>query len=135
VNVVDSSGWIEYLAGGPNADFFAGPIEGEEPMAVPSIVLFEVYRHVVRHVGREEALSVVAALHRGTVVDLDASLALEAAELSLGTGLAMADSLILATTRALGATLWTQDVDFDGMEDVRYRAKPSRAGKDRRRRP
>ena len=135
MNVVDSSGWIEYLAGGPNADFFAGPIEGEEPVAVPSIVLFEVYRHVARHVGREEALSVVAALHRSTLVELDASLALEAAELSLGTGLAMADSLILATTRALGATLWTQDADFDGMEDVRFRIKPAGARKSRRQRP
>jgi predicted nucleic acid-binding protein len=37
----------------------------------------------------------------------------------------MADAMILATARACGATLWTQDADFDGIEGVRYRAKKS----------
>lgn len=63
-------------------------------------------------------------MERGVVVDLDASLAREAASLSLSTGLPMADSIILATTRRFGATLWTQDADFAGMDDVRYLPKP-----------
>jgi predicted nucleic acid-binding protein len=97
VNVVDSSGWIEYLSGGSNAAFFRKPIESTEPLVVPSLSLFEVYRHMLRHVGREEALNVVAAMRSGTVVDLDDRLALEAAELSVETKLALADSIILAT--------------------------------------
>jgi predicted nucleic acid-binding protein len=122
VNVVDSSGWIEYLSAGPNAAFFGEPIEGDEPLVVPSLSLFEVYRHALRHVGREEALHVVVAMRRGAVVELDDRLALEAAELSAETNLALADSVMLATARAHDATFWTQDSDFEGMEGVRYRA-------------
>ena len=65
MNVVDSSGWIEYLSGGANASFFCLPIESDEPLVVPSISLFEVYRHMLRHIGRDEALEVVAAMRRG----------------------------------------------------------------------
>jgi predicted nucleic acid-binding protein len=122
VNVVDSSGWIEYLSGGGNASFFRRPLEGDEPTLVPTLCLFEVYRHMLRHIGREEALEVVAAMRGGVVVELDDRLALEAAELSVETKLALADSIILATARAHDAELWTQDSDFDGMAGVRYRA-------------
>lgn len=122
MNVVDSSGWIEYLSGGGNAAFFRKPLEGDEPILVPTLCLLEVYRHMLRHIGREEALEVVAAMRGGVVVELDDRLALEAAELSVETKLALADSIILATARAHDAELWTQDADFDGMEGVRYRA-------------
>lgn len=123
MNVVDSSGWIEYLAGGANAEYFSAPIEDDENLLVPTLSLFEVYRHVLRHVGREDALHVVAAMRRGTVVDLDAALALEAAELSVATKLAMADSIMLATAQASDADFWTQDADFEGLEGVRLRRK------------
>ena len=126
MNVVDSSGWIEYLAGGPNATFFSAPIEGEEPLVVPSLGLFEVYRHLLLHISREDALNVVAAMRRGAIIDLDDRLALEAAELSADTGLALADSILLATARAFDANFWTQDKDFEGMEGVRYRAARKR---------
>ena len=126
MNVVDSSGWIEYLAGGPNAGYFGRPIEGDEPLIVPSLSLFEVYRHMLRHIGREDALNVVAAMRRGAIVDLDDRLALEAAELSTETGLALADSILLATARAHDADFWTQDQDFEGIEGVRYRAAKKR---------
>lgn len=122
MNVVDSSGWIEYLSAGPNAAFFGEPIESDEPLVVPSLSLVEVYRHVLRHVGREEALHVVVAMRRGVVVDLDDRLALEAAELSVEAKLALADSIMLATARAHDAAFWTQDADFEGMQGVRYRA-------------
>jgi predicted nucleic acid-binding protein len=123
VNVVDSSGWIEYLAGGANASFFSEPLEDEEPLLVPTLSVFEVYRHMLRHVGRESALEVVAAMRGGILVDIDDRLALEAAELSADTKLALADSIILATARAHDAELWTQDADFDGIEGVRYRPR------------
>jgi predicted nucleic acid-binding protein len=121
VNVVDSSGWIEYLSGGTNASFFRKPLESDEPILVPTLCLFEVYRHMLRHIGREEALAVVAAMRGGVVVELDDRLALEAAELSVETKLALADSIVLATSRAHDAELWTQDSDFDGIDGVRYR--------------
>ena len=120
MNVVDSSGWIEYLAGGPNVGCFREPIEDALALLVPSLSLFEVYRHMLRHRGREEALSVVAAMRKGAVIDLDDRLAMEAAELSIETRLPLADSVMLATARSRGAELWTQDSDFEGLEDVRY---------------
>jgi toxin FitB len=123
VNVVDSSAWIEYLSGGANAAFFRQPIEEEAALLVPALSIFEVYRHLLRHVGRDEALQVVAAMRQGTVVDLDDGLALEAAELSVATKLALADSIMLATARVHGATFWTQDSDFDGLESVRLARK------------
>ena len=122
MNLVDSSGWIEYLSGRSNASFFKQPIEGDAPLLVPTLSLFEVYRHTLRHVGREEALNVVAAMRGGVVVDLDDRLALEAAELSVETRLSLADSVLLATARSRGADFWTQDSDFEGLEGVRYRA-------------
>lgn len=110
------------MSGGGNASFFRKPIESDEPLVVPALSLFEVYRHMLRHIGREEALSVVAAMRSGIVIDLDDRLALEAAELSVETKLALADSIILATARAYKAELWTQDADFEGLDGVRYRS-------------
>ena len=45
---------------------------------------------------------------------------MNAAALSLELGLPMAGSIMLATARAHEATLWNQDVDFAGMENVQY---------------
>ena len=61
-------------------------------------------------------------MRSGVLVELDDPLALEAAELSIETKLALADSIILATAQARDAELWTQDSDFEGLEGVRYRA-------------
>lgn len=120
MNVVDSSGWIEHLSSGSNAAYFREPIEDTPALLVPSFSLFEVYRHMVRHRDREEALSVVAAMRKGAVIDLDDRLALEAAEISIDTRLPLADSVMLATARSRGAELWTQGSDFKGLEDVRF---------------
>ncbi len=123
MNVVDSSGWIEYLSGGPNAGFFREPIEDVERLLVPALSLFEVYRHLLRHLGRDDALNVIAAMRQGTVVELDDRLALDAAELSVTTKLALADSIMLAVARAREAVFWTQDADFEGLENVRMKRK------------
>ena len=98
-------------------------IQDQSELLVPTLCLFEVYRHVLRHLNREEALGVVGAMHRGTVVELDNSIALDAAELSVATRLPLADSIILATARTHGVTLWTQDVDFQGHEAVSLHPK------------
>jgi predicted nucleic acid-binding protein len=120
VNVVDSSGWLEYFAERPNADFFAAGIENVPELIVPSISIYEVFKRVLQQRGEGDALQAVAVMQQGLVVDLDASLALRAARISASSGLPMADSVILATARAHDATLWTQDSHFEGMEGVRY---------------
>ncbi len=62
-------------------------------------------------------------MQQSKVVDLDARLALSAARLSIDTKLPMADSIVLATARLHGATLWTQDSDFERLPGVRYRRR------------
>ena len=126
MNVVDSSGWLEYLAGGPNAAFFAPAVEGTADLLVPTLSIYEVFRRVLVQRDESLALQAIALMHQGTIVDLTAPLAIDAARLSRGALLPMADSIMLATARAHGATLWTQDADFAGIPDVRYR--PVRPG-------
>jgi predicted nucleic acid-binding protein len=120
VNVVDSSGWIEFLGGGANADFFAKAVSDAPRLVVPTICVFEVCRWMRRELGERRALEAMALMQQGSIVDLDATLAMSAARLSLEMKLPMADSIILATARANNATLWTQDDDFAGIGDVKY---------------
>ena len=121
MNVVDSSGWLDYFADGPNAEFFAPAVEDTAALVVPVISLCEVFKRVHQQLGEARALEAVAIMMQGMVVDLDASLALNAARISLERKLPMADSLLLATAQAHDATLWTQDNDFKDVPDVRYR--------------
>jgi predicted nucleic acid-binding protein len=118
--VVDSSGWIEYLRDGPNAATFAEPIESRREVLVPSIALTEVVRFALRETDEATALEVAAQLQQRTVVPLDRDVALEAARLGVVHHLPLADSVILATARLHDAEIWTQDADFDGLDDVRY---------------
>jgi predicted nucleic acid-binding protein len=124
MNVVDSSGWLEYFADGPNAGFFAPTIQKLDELIVPTVSIYEVFKRVIQQKDESLALRAVALMEQGKVVELDASIALRAAKLSLELKLPMADSLMLATAHAFGAVLWTQDSDFENMEGVRYiRAK------------
>ena len=120
MNVVDSSGWIEYLISSPNADFFATPIRDSEKLIVPTICLYEVFKRVLLKLGDDKALKTIGQMSLGTVVDLDRTIAMRAAQLSLELKLAMADSIILATAHAYDATLWTQDEHFKDLEGIRY---------------
>lgn len=118
---MDSSGWLEFFADGPNADFFESAVEDASSLVVPTISIYEVFRRLLREPGGEDdALRVVAAMQRGELVDLDAELALEAARTAHELKLPMADAVILATARVSGATLWTQDADFEGLAGVRF---------------
>jgi predicted nucleic acid-binding protein len=123
LNVVDSSGWLEYFADGPNADFFAPAIENTKCLIVPSLTIFEVFRKILGQRTETAGLLAIAAMQQGRVVDLDALLSLEAARLSLEYKLPLADSVILATARANKAVLWTQDADFDGLPGVKFTAR------------
>jgi len=123
MNVVDSSAWIEFFTGGPNAKFFEQAILQREELIVPTMVLLEVYKHVRRHQGRDRALTAIAGMKQGQIQDLDERLALYAGEIGVEYGLPLADSVIFATARLHEATLWTQDSDFEGMEGVRFKKK------------
>lgn len=109
MKVVDSCGWLEYFADGKNAEHFAAAIENTEQLIVPAISIFEVFKRVLHQSGEDAALQVVAIMAQGTVVDLDISIALSAAKLSVEHKMPMADSIILATAQQHQATVLTQD--------------------------
>ncbi len=120
MNAVDSSGWLEYFGDGQNADFFAPAIEDTQQLIVPVICIYEVFKRILQQQGLGAAETRIADLYKGTIIELSATLAVSAAVLSDRLKLPMADSLILATARAHGATLWTQDEHFKEIEGVRY---------------
>ena len=126
MNIVDSSGWLEYFADGPNAGFFAPAIERVSELVVPTLSLYEVFKKVLQQRGEGDALQAVAVMIQGKLVELDLDLALSAAKVSVEHKLPMADSVMLATAEACAATLWTQDRDFAGIEGVQYIEKQSR---------
>ena len=123
MNVVDSSAWLEYFADGPNAGFFEKAIRDVEHLVVPTLSLFEVFKRIAQQRSEGEALQAVAAMQQGEIAELTVPLALDSARLSLSEGLPMADSIMLATAHAHGATLWTQDADFESVPGVKYVAK------------
>jgi predicted nucleic acid-binding protein len=127
VNVVDSSGWLEYLAEGPNADFFAPSLVEVEALLVPTIAILEVGKVVHRQRDEQAAIQTMALMEQGTVIQLDAQLARSAVALAMTYRLPLADSIILATARAFNAVIWTQDSDFKGIPGVQYieKVRPS----------
>ncbi|HBD08080.1 MAG TPA: VapC toxin family PIN domain ribonuclease [Syntrophobacteraceae bacterium] len=120
MNIVDSSGWLEYFADGPNASFFSHPLAKTSDLLVPSITIYEVFKVVLRQRGESDALQAVALMQQGSVVDLTAEISILAARVSIENRLPMADSIILATSRVHGATIWTQDSDFEEIDGVQY---------------
>jgi toxin FitB len=120
MNVVDSSGWLEFFADGPNATFFAPQITDLEHLIVPAISIYEVFKRVLQQRNETDALQAVGQMAQGQVIDLNQTLALSAAKLSVDLKLPLADSMLLATARAYQAILWTQDADFKDIAGVQY---------------
>ncbi|HJS20012.1 MAG TPA: type II toxin-antitoxin system VapC family toxin [Anaerolineales bacterium] len=120
MNVVDSSGWLEYFGEGKNSQYFAPVIRKTNELIVPTISMYEVYKKIVQQRDEEEALSAIGWMSTCYTIDLNQELALTAAVLSMEHKIPMADSIILATARANDATLWTQDEHFKDLEGVRY---------------
>jgi len=120
MNIVDSSGWLEYFSDGPNAENFASPLQDPDSLIVPVITIYEVFKVVLREAGENEALQAVAAMQKGTTIDLTTPIAMRASKLSLQNSLPMADSLILATAYVYECLIWTQDIDFEDLPNVKY---------------
>ena len=120
MNVVDSSGWLEYFADGPKAAYFAKAIENTANLLVPALSIFEVFKRVMQQRGETQAIQAVALMQQGRVVPLDGALAISAARLSLVLRLPLADSIMLATARAFDGEFWTQDADFRDVANVHY---------------
>lgn len=120
---VDSSGWLEFFAEGPFAEEFSELLKRPHEVVTSAISLYEVYKWLKRERTEQDALHAVAAMKRTLVVEVSEEIALTAGDLSLEFGLAMADSLILATARRAGARLYTTDTDFNDVPDVTVYSK------------
>lgn len=126
-NVVDSSAWLEFLADGPNAAEFTPAITAVARLVVPTLVITEVLRRLDAQGRREMIPEILAHMRQGRLIPLDEELAVDAATVGREQGLALADSIIYATTLAVDGTIWTQDEDFKHLPSVEYR--PHRKGK------
>jgi predicted nucleic acid-binding protein len=116
LNVVDSSGWLEYFADTKRASLFAKPIEDTENLIVSVISIYEVFKKLLSGMDEDTALTAIAHMQMGTVIDLDLDLSMFAARISVENRLPMADSIIWSTALRYKATLWTQDADFSGLK-------------------
>ena len=118
--LIDSFGWIEYFTDGPLADEYAKYVENASltNTVTPTLVIYEVYKVIKREAGEDKALEAYAQLKKTKIIPLDESIALNAADISLGLGLPMADSVIYATARAGGANIVTSDPHFEGRSGV-----------------
>jgi len=122
MNLVDSSGWLEYLTDGKNAAIFSKPLNNKEELIVPSIILYEVFKVVLREKDENTALQVVATMQQCKVIELTSEIAIQAAKLSFEKKLPMADSIILSTGYLYDAVIWTQDADFKNIQGAKYYA-------------
>ncbi len=120
MNIIDSSGWLEYFSDGPNAKHYLPPLNDTSTLIVPVITIYEVFKVVLRESSEDLALQAVAAMLKGKVIDLTFIIAMKASKLSLKHDLPMADSIILATAREYKCVIWTQDSDFQHIEGVNY---------------
>ncbi len=118
MNVVDSSGWIEYLLDTPRADLFAEPIEQRDQLLVPVIALYEVHKILSRKLTAQRVASCLDVMRLGRVLELSDRRAIAAADTALRHRLAMADAVMYSLAIEHGATFWTQDADYQGLPSV-----------------
>lgn len=120
MNVVDTSGWLEYFAGGKNAKSFSVPIKQLDQLIVPTISIYELSKVILRESDENHLLQALAVIQKGKIVNLTPSISTAAAKISLQYKLPMADSIKYATANLFTATVWTQDIDFEGLPNVNY---------------
>jgi len=127
MNIVDSSCWLEYLAGSKVGDLVSNAIEDLESLIAPSIILYKVFKKLLPEKDEDSALLAVAHMEQGTVVDLDPDLSIYSAKIERDCRLPMADSIIHTTVIKYNCILWTQDKHFKDLENIRYFEEEKRA--------
>ncbi len=123
MNVVDSSGWIEFFVAGANGLHFKPVIEDTRRLLVPVIALYEVHKRLSRNLPREIVADCLEVMRLGRVLDLTDARAVAASIAASAHNLALADAAIYSMAQEHQATLWTQDIDYQGLPGVNYFAK------------
>ncbi len=123
MNVVDSSGWVEYFQDSHRADLFALAIEQRDQLLVPVIALYEVHKILSRQMPPEVVEKFLDVMRLGRVLELTDKRAIAASTASSLHGLAMADAAMYSMAQEFEATFWTQDVDYQSLAGVKFFAK------------
>ncbi len=118
--IVDSCGWLEWFTDGELANQYKEYIANPENTLMPVIILYEVYKILKREVGEEKALIAVGYMQRSSIIAFDDTLALAAADIALSENLAMADAIIVATSRSHNCKIITSDADLKNQINVDY---------------
>ena len=121
--LVDSCGWLEYVTGGANADFFEAALLDTSNLVVPTLCLYEVGKRMLITQGEAAALEVLEMMKKSRVVQLGSDDYFAAAKTSVTYKLAMADALIWQTAQSFGATLYTQDGGLKALTGVKFQLK------------
>ncbi len=124
MNVVDSSGWIEFFLAGPNGPVFKPVIEQRDQLLVPTIALFEVHKILSRSLSETLVDRCLGVMRLGLVLDLTDRRAIAASKAARQHRLALADAAMYSMAQEHGAVFWTQDIDYQNLPGVRYFAKP-----------
>jgi toxin FitB len=125
MNVVDSSGWIEFFLAGANGPIFKPVIEQRNKLLVPTIALFEVHKILSRRLNAELVDRCLNVMRLGRVLDLTDERAVAASKISKAHSLALADAAMYSMALEFNAQFWTQDVDYQGLPQVQFFAKSS----------
>lgn len=120
MNLVDSSGWLEFFTDGPRSSIFAPIILDSKNLIISVINKYEVFKILSLRTDEQSALNTIGAMYSGRVIEISDFIAMSAAELSLKYQLPMADSMLLATAQAEEAILWTKDAHFENIPGVKY---------------
>ena len=116
--LIDSSGWLEHITEDANADLYLPYFKGDKILLVPTIVLYEVRKILLRKHSQTIADIFVSEALRQIVVPLDGQIALDAASVSLRHQLAMADAIVYTTALRQRATLIASDDHFLNLPGV-----------------
>jgi predicted nucleic acid-binding protein len=124
MNVVDSSGWVEFFKAGPNGPVFKPVIEQRDQLLVPVIALYEVHKILSRMLSADQVTTTLNVMRLGRVIELTDSRAIAASQAASLHKLAMADAAMYSIAQEFKAVFWTQEVDYDGLPGVNYFPKP-----------
>lgn len=120
MNLVDTSGWLEFYSDGANASHFEDVLKNESELLVSTINIYEVYKKIYSQKGETDAIKAITFMMRGKLIDVSHDIAVRAAKYSSDYKMPMADALILSTARINNAVLWTQDIHFKGLDNVNF---------------
>ena len=123
MNLVDSSGWIEFFQAGGNGPVFKPVIEDRNALLVPTIALFEVHKVLSRRLPVDLVERCLNVMRLGRVLDFTDARAVAASQIAVRHQLAMADAAMYSMAQEFGATFWTQDADYQGLVGVNYSPK------------